>query len=108
MKNELTPLVRSSRNNPTEAEYYLWFQLREKKLGVKFRRQTIINRYIVDFLCYEKKLIIEVDGGHHRNNQNDKIRDELLQREGFTVLRFWNSEVLEEIDRVVGRIREFL
>jgi len=108
MKNELTPLVRSSRNNPTEAEYYLWFQLREKKLGVKFRRQTIINRYIVDFLCYEKKLIIEVDGGHHRNNQNDKIRDELLQRKGFTVLRFWNSEVLEEIDRVVGRIREFL
>ena len=65
MKKELTQTARKLRNNLTEVEKYLWYELRRKNLGVKFRRQDIIGRYIVDFVCFEKKLIIEVDGGQH-------------------------------------------
>ena len=62
MKGQLTENARGLRNNATEAEKYLWYMLRLKNLGVKFRRQTVIGPYIVDFVCFEKLLVIEVDG----------------------------------------------
>ena len=106
MRKVLTKQARQLRLNPTEAEKHLWHILRGKKLGVKFRRQTIIERYIVDFVCFEKKLIIEVDGGQHAESQHDKVRDEWLENPGFMVLRFWNNEVLRNHEGVIQYITE--
>ena len=96
------------RNNLTEAEKHLWHELRRWNLEVKFRRQAIIGQYIVDFVCYEKRLIIEVDGGQHAENQKDKIRDQWLRNQGFEILRFWNNEVLGNLDGVFQKIEECL
>ena len=73
---------------------------------MKFRRQAVIGRYIVDFVCFEKRLIIEVDGGQHAENQGDKIRDQWFRKEGFKVLRFWNNEVLENREGIIEEIRK--
>ncbi|MBX4205320.1 MAG: endonuclease domain-containing protein [Candidatus Doudnabacteria bacterium] len=99
-----TRLVRMLRNNLTDAEKYLWYALRLKNLGVKFRRQALIGKYVVDFVCFERKLVIEVDGGQHANNKLDLIRDKWLQSQGFIVLRFWNNEVLENREGVLDKI----
>ncbi len=90
------------RNNPTEAERKLWAHLRLRQIGsYKFRRQHPIGPYIVDFVCIEKKLIIEVDGGQHDEKKvYDIKRDKLLEGKGFRVLRFWDNEVLRDIDIV--------
>ncbi len=69
------------------------------------RRQQPIKDYIVDFVCFEKEIVIEVDGGQHYENKKDKERDEWLRGEGFKVLRFWNNELLENIDGVLEEIR---
>lgn len=108
MQDPRTKIVRKLRNNLTDAEKYLWCLLRMKNLGVKFRRQALIGNYIVDFVCYEKKLIIEIDGGQHADNKADIIRDEWLRSQGFKVLRFWNNEVLENRDGVVEKIMQEL
>ncbi len=97
-------MARKLRNNSTEAEKYLWYVLRLKNLGVKFRRQAVIGRYIVDFVCFERKLVIEVDGGQHAQSQEDKIRDQWLITQGFTILRFWNDEVLRNREGVLQKI----
>ena len=104
MRKTLTPIARSLRSNPTEAEKHLWSLLRSDNLGVKFRRQAIIGRYVVDFVCFEKKLVIEVDGGHHNKKPGDIRRDEWLRGQGFEVLRFWNNDVLGNPDGVFQRI----
>jgi very-short-patch-repair endonuclease len=103
-----TAIARKLRNNLTKAEKYLWYILRVENLGYKFRRQTQIGNYIVDFVCYAKKLIIEIDGGQHADSQSDKTRDEWLKSQGYTVLRFWNNEVMENRDGVVREILEHL
>jgi very-short-patch-repair endonuclease len=77
-------------------------------MGVKFRRQAVIGRYIVDFVCFEKRLVIEVDGGQHNQSRHDDRRDEWLKIQGFEVLRFWNNEVLGNLDGVYQRIEEYL
>jgi len=100
--------AKALRNNLTEAEKYLWYMLRLKNLGVKFRRQIVIGRYIVDFICFEKKLIVEVDGGQHAENADDKTRDQWLNERGYRVLRFWNNEVLENREGVLEKIVMFL
>ena len=82
--------------------------LRLKNLGVKFRRQIEIGQYIVDFVCFEKRLVIEIDGGQHADSENDKIRDRWLKEEGFEVLRFWNHDVLKNRDGVLEKIMERL
>ena len=82
--------------------------LRMENLGVKFRRQTLIGHYIVDFVCFEKKLVIEIDGGQHADSENDITRDRWLRTEGFEVLRFWNHDVLRNRDGVIEKIRERL
>lgn len=95
---------RNLRNGPTEAEKILWQHLRAKQLhGYKFRRQVPIDNYIVDFLCFEKRIIIELDGGQHGSDA-DMQRTEYLERKGFLVLRFWNNDVLENIEGVLQTI----
>jgi len=88
--------ARRMRRLPTDAEMRLWRNFRAGRLaGYKFRRQQPIGRYIVDFVCFEKRLVIEVDGGQHLDAQlSDASRTKWLESEGFQVLRFWNDDVL--------------
>jgi adenine-specific DNA-methyltransferase len=108
-KRELTPLAKQLRKKPTDAEKKLWAQLSNKQIeGVKFRRQQFIGPYIVDFVSLEKRLIIEIDGGHHNEDEvveADEKRTTWLKQTGFQVLRFWNNEVLTNIEGVVEKIR---
>jgi very-short-patch-repair endonuclease len=86
----------------TEAEHTLWRHLRLRQFsGYKFRRQQPIGKYIVDFVCFEKKLIIEVDGSQHAEQADyDLKRNSWLEKEGFRILRFWDNQVLNEVDGV--------
>jgi very-short-patch-repair endonuclease len=104
----MTTRSRELRNNMTNAEQHLWKHLRRNQLGVKFRRQDPIGRYIPDFVCHNPRIIIEVDGGQHHNNPNDTIRDEWLSSQGYTILRFWNNEILKETPAVLEKIRAVL
>ncbi len=96
----------------TDAEKALWTKLRRKQLeGVKFRRQQPLGPYIVDLVSLERKLIIEIDGGQHNQQEikrSDEERTNWLKQKGYRILRFWNNEVLENIDGVLERIREAL
>jgi very-short-patch-repair endonuclease len=86
----------------------LWHRLRAKQLaGIKFRRQEPIGRFIVDLVSFEKRVVIELDGGQHaRSTLKDLERDAILEQRGFTVLRFWNDEGLENLEGVLDAIRE--
>jgi very-short-patch-repair endonuclease len=96
-----TGLARRLRKNSTMAERRLWKYLRSRALaGFKFVRQEPIGPYVVDFVCREKRLIIEIDGGQHANNKRDAIRDQWLSDRRYRVLRFWNNEVLGNIEGV--------
>jgi very-short-patch-repair endonuclease len=108
MDNPQTAISRKLRNNLTEAEKRLWYYLRNKNLGEKFRRQQPIGPYFPDFVCLKKFLIVELDGGQHYESADDKIRDEYFKNEGFTVLRFWNNDVMENIEGVLTKIKEKL
>ena len=111
-KSNLLNRAKELRHTETEAEQIIWSWLRAKKLNdVKFRRQEPVGKYIVDFVSFEKKLIIEIDGGQHNleeNSANDKARTEWLQSQGFRVIRFWNNDVSSNLDGVVTRIKEVL
>ena len=92
---------RKLRNAMTDAEIRLWQRLRGRQIaGCKFRRQHPFLDYVLDFVCLEKRLIVEVDGGQHVDSEADAVRDRRLQDAGFRVLRFWNNEVLQDIDTV--------
>jgi very-short-patch-repair endonuclease len=93
------------RTELTEAEARLSFLLRDNRCGLKFRRQVPIGTAIVDFVCFDRKLIVEVDGGQHADNAGDHRRDADLNRRGFTVLRFWNHDVLADTTPVLESIR---
>ena len=97
-----TNRARVLRKNPTDAERALWKHLRLRQLGGhRFRRQQPIGHYIVDFVCLEKRLVIELDGGQHPQQVDyDLTRSTWLQSQGFRILRFWNNQVLEETDAV--------
>ena len=100
--------ARLLRKAMTDAERALWARLRLRQLGgVKFRRQHAIGPYIVDFVCFEKRLVIEVDGGQHgMRTALDARRTDWLASQGFRVLRFWNHHVLQEIEAVQELIWE--
>jgi len=102
--------ARELRKNLTDAERALWRCLRLRQFdGNKFRRQQHIGKYIVDFVCLEKKLIIEVDGSQHSEQTDyDSMRDAWLKKQGFCVLRFWDNQVFNEIDGVKEMIIEAL
>ena len=101
--------ARGLRRNMTDAEQKLWRHLRHRQLaGHRFRRQCPIGPYIVDFVCLERRLVVEVDGGQHAGSARDLRRDGWLGAQGFLVLRFWNNEVLEQIEGVCDMILESL
>ena len=97
---------RQLRQNMTPAEWRLWQYLRGKRLGgYRFRRQQPLGQYILDFVCVEAKLVIEIDGGQHTGQTAyDETRTQYLQNLGFTVIRFWNNEVLQQTHAVLTAI----
>jgi very-short-patch-repair endonuclease len=108
MKSRLTRIARMLRKRSTDAERLLWQHLRARQLdGLKFRRQQPIGKAVVDFVCFERKVIVELDGGQHAlQEKEDKEREARLLASGFMVLRFWNTEVLRNVDGVLEEIRE--
>ncbi|MEJ0078603.1 MAG: endonuclease domain-containing protein [Alphaproteobacteria bacterium] len=93
----------------TDAERKLWLLLRDRRLDkTKFRRQVSFGPYILDFVCFERKLVIEVDGGQHGESQTDKTRDARLIAEGFRVVRYWNNDVLKNPEGVLTDLLERL
>lgn len=102
--------ARVLRSNPTEAERVLWKHLRLRQLdGLKFRRQQPLGHYIVDFVCLERRLIVELDGGQHAEQvASDAERTAWFEAQGFRVMRFWNHDVLNQIEAVKEAIRKGL
>jgi len=89
------------RADATKAENLLWQALRNRKLeGLKFRRQVPLDGYILDFVCFEARLIVEVDGGQHSQSARDAVRDPHFESKGFRTLRVWNDEVTGNLDGV--------
>ena len=106
----LKEYARENRRNQTLAETILWDNIKDEALGVKFLRQHIIGDYIVDFLARSEGLIIEVDGAYHAERQqkeNDALRTDILQRMGYSVMRFTNEQVLYDIDSVIQQIKDY-
>lgn len=100
------PRAIAHRKNPTEAEEILWNELKGKKTGYKFRRQHVIDQFIVDFVCIRKKLIVEVDGESHEvKKEYDDGRTAMLKQRGFKVIRFANEEVIINVNEVVSKIK---
>jgi len=99
--------ARVLRRNRTSAEQKLWSRLRNRQLeGYKFRRQVPLGRFIVDFCCYDERLVIELDGGQHaERREEDAACTQWLEDRGFRVLRFWNDEVFENLDGILEVIR---
>ena len=98
--------ARELRRNATDVERKLWQQLRGRRLGGhKFRRQSSVGFYVADFFCAEKRLIVELDGGQHGGTEDER-RTKELSRLGSRVIRFWNNEVNDNLDAVLGRILE--
>ena len=106
----LIPLARKLRRNTTDVERLLWNYLRDRQLdSFKFKRQQPLGNFIVDFICFERKLIVELDGGQHAEDMEaDLIRTRWLASQGFQVIRFWNNDVLQNIDGVWQVISEHL
>jgi len=105
-----SPRARQLRSAPTDAEIRLWSRIRRRQIGnFRFRRQHPIGPYVVDFFCPEAKLIVEVDGGQHAiREREDAERTQWLEQRGYSVLRFWNNEVLGNTEGVLLAIREAL
>jgi very-short-patch-repair endonuclease len=109
-RNEKTiRIARKLRVNQTDAETVLWNRIRNRQIdGHKFVRQQPMLGYICDFVCRERHLIVEVDGGQHNESATDAIRDRRLSEEGYRVLRFWNNDVLGNIEGVLITIQSEL
>jgi very-short-patch-repair endonuclease len=99
--------AKTLRSKQTEAEQRLWYHLRAHRfLGLKFKRQKPMGRYIVDFVCLEQRLIIEIDGGQHSEQaEYDQQRDAWLRGQDYTMLRFWNNDVMQRLESVLEQIR---
>jgi very-short-patch-repair endonuclease len=109
MKRRDTEIARKLRRNQTDAERLLWSRLRDRLLAnAKIRRQTPIAGYVADFVCEDAKLIVEVDGGQHAENERDDERTAVLEASGYRLLRFWNNDVMANLDGVLQRIVEML
>ena len=106
----LKAYAKENRRNTTLAEDILWDRLRKNALGIKFLRQHIIGDYIVDFVSKHDGLVIEVDGGYHsepRQQENDQLREEYLERMGYHIIRFNNEEVLYETEKAIEQIIDY-
>ncbi|WP_080901254.1 endonuclease domain-containing protein, partial [Rhodopseudomonas palustris] len=99
--------AKSLRANATDAEVALWRLLRSRRLAqLKFRRQVPIGPWIVDFVCFERRLIVEADGSQHAESNDDRMRDRDLASRGFQVLRFWNNDILMQSQSVIEVIAD--
>ena len=109
-RRTFTKIARNLRRKSTEAEKILWQKLRDKQLeGFKFRRQQAIGQYLVDFVNFERKLVIERNGGQHSvEKDKDRQRDQWLQAQGFAILRYWNNKIFENLEGELEVIRERL
>lgn len=102
-----SPFAYQLRTYATDAEKIFWNKVKNRQFeNLKFRRQVPFRNYILDFVCFELKLVIEIDGGQHNESSSDRIRDGLLKSEGFLVKRYWNNEVLGNIDGVLTDLQE--
>lgn len=112
LKKHIRQYARDMRSNPTHAEKQMWDLLREfSRDGFKFRRQVPFDNYILDFACHSARVIIEVDGHTHTSDDEvtyDKRRQHFLESRGYTVMRFWNDDVLNSPTFVYSEIEEFL
>ena len=107
----LQPIAKDFRHNPTEAENKLWQAVRRNSTGYKIKRQQVVDGYIADFICIEKRVIIEVDGGIHLSSENkkrDEERSRILETQGYEIIRFTNEEVVDNIDTVLKKIKTIL
>jgi len=94
--------ARGMRRIATDAERKFWFLLRDRRLqGIKFRRQVPFGPYILDFVCFERRVVVEFDGGQHGDSTADNVRDTKLRTEGFQVVRYWNNDVLKNPEGVL-------
>jgi very-short-patch-repair endonuclease len=101
--------ARELRKRMTDAERKLWFALRDRRFArFKFRRQAPIGRFVADFICFERRLVIEVDGSQHADSLSDQRRDQWFAANGYRVLRFWNNEVLKNLDGVMTLLADTL
>lgn len=111
MTKRILDHARRLRRDMTDAERQLWQRLRRNALGVHVRRQAPIGPYIADFVCFDRRLVVELDGGQHAQPGQvayDAERTAFLERAGFRVLRFWNNDVLTNPDGVLETIRRAL
>jgi very-short-patch-repair endonuclease len=93
------------RREPTDAEAAMWRLLRHRRLALfKFRRQVPLQGFIVDFVCFEKRMIIEIDGSRHASSERDAARDAVLMAESFRIARYWNNDVLQQPSAVLEDI----
>ena len=101
----LKDYARALRRNQTDAETALWRSLRNRTLGCKYRRQKPIGPYIVDFVCIQHRLLIELDGGQHFESASDALRDQWFASHEYRVMRFWNHDVLGNLEGVLEQIQ---
>ena len=105
----LTPTARKLRRTMTDAEHRLWARLRNRQVeGAKFVTQFPIGPHVADFACRDSRLVIELDGGQHAESPTDAARTALIEAHGYTVIRFWNNDVLANTDGVLEEIRQAL
>ena len=109
LRQQKRPVAQRLRRDSTDAEMAFWLQVRDRRfMGLKFKRQIPIGPYIVDFLCPERGLVIEIDGGQHGENNGDEVRDAFLATQKLKVIRFWNNDVMSNIDGVLTQLTEIL
>jgi len=109
MPDRRTELAKGLRRRTTDTERRLWAHLRAHRLAEhKFKRQQSIGPYIVDFVCFSSRLVIEVDGGQHQDSESDRLRDAWLRAQGYRVLRFWDNDVLTNLPGVLETIGRLL
>jgi very-short-patch-repair endonuclease len=97
--------AKKMRREPTDAEARMWRLLRHRRLALfKFRRQVPFQSYILDFVCFEKRIIIEIDGSQHASSERDAAREAILVTEGFRIIRYWNNDVLQQPSAVLEDI----
>ncbi len=103
---EIIDRARRLRRDETEAERWVWRAIRDGRLGVKFRRQVPIGPYFGDFVCIARKLVVELDGGQHAKRTGyDEERTRAIAANGYRVLRFWNNDMIENLEGVLAAIR---
>ncbi len=109
MQANIHKIAKVLRKRPTDAERLLWKHLKARQLeSFKFRRQQPIGNYVVDFVCFEKRIVVEIDGAQHaveKEREKDIERDSWFTKQGFRVLRFWNNEVIQQTEGVLEVIK---